>query len=72
MWGDFAVEKFCGTDMESVFVQSRVLQFFSAAPSYNESILGPTNIRGEEQGEHTQGQLDFTPTYTYYNWSRWT
>lgn len=71
-WGDFAVEKFCGTDMESVFVQSRVLQFFSAAPSYNESILGPTNIRDEEQGEHTQGQLDFTPTYTYYNWSRWT
>lgn len=45
---------------------------FSAAPSYNESILGPTNIRDEEQGEHTQGQLDFTPTYTYYNWSRWT
>lgn len=72
MWGDFAVEKFCGTDMESVFVQLRVLQFFSAAPSYNESILGPTNIRDEEQGEHTQGQLDFTPTYTYYNWSRWT
>lgn len=28
MWGDFAVEKFCGTDKESVFVQSRVLQFF--------------------------------------------
>lgn len=72
MWGDFAVEKFCGTDMESVFVQSRVLPFLSAAPSYNESILGPTNIRDEEQGEHTQGQLDFTPTYTYYNWSRWT
>ncbi|XP_056022792.1 arrestin domain-containing protein 3-like [Ostrea edulis] len=40
------------------------------APSYNESILGPTNITGEEGGEHTQGQLDFTPTYTYYNWSK--
>ncbi|XP_062620948.1 arrestin domain-containing protein 3-like [Saccostrea cucullata] len=40
------------------------------APSYNESILGPTNITEEGDGEHTQGQLNFTPTYTYYNWSK--
>ncbi|XP_061172553.1 arrestin domain-containing protein 3-like [Saccostrea echinata] len=42
------------------------------APSYNESILGPTNIKDEGDGEHTQGQLTFTPTYTYYNWSKTT
>ncbi|XP_048735830.2 arrestin domain-containing protein 3-like [Ostrea edulis] len=40
------------------------------APSYNESIMGSTNIAGEEDGEQTQGQLDFTPTYTYYDWSK--
>ena len=44
----------------------------SASPSYNEFILGSTHIGNEEGGEHTQGQVDFTPTYTYYNWSRTT
>lgn len=38
-------------------------------PSYNEYIKGPTNIRTEEDN-NTQGQLDFTPSYTYYNWSQ--
>nr|XP_022329069.1 arrestin domain-containing protein 3-like [Crassostrea virginica] len=42
------------------------------SPSYNEFILGSTHIGNEEGGEHTQGQVDFTPTYTYYNWSRTT
>lgn len=66
------MEKFCGTDMDGkrFCTVTRELLFLSATPSYNQSILGPTNIRGENQGEHTQGQLDFTPTYTYYNWSR--
>ena len=44
----------------------------SASPSYNEFILGSTNIGNEEGGEHTQGEVDFTPTYTYYNWSKTT
>nr|XP_022329071.1 arrestin domain-containing protein 17-like [Crassostrea virginica] len=41
------------------------------SPSYSEFILGSTNI-GNEGGEHTQGQVNFTPTYTYYNWSKTT
>jgi hypothetical protein len=45
-----------------------ILYLILAAPTYNESILGPTNIIGEE--EHTQGQENFTPTYTYYEWSK--
>ena len=59
----------------SKFLQKLVrkghLNFFtliSASPSYNEFILGSTNIGNEEGG----GQVDFTPTYTYYNWSRTT
>ncbi|XP_078330339.1 arrestin domain-containing protein 17-like [Crassostrea virginica] len=42
------------------------------SPSYNEFILGSTNIGNDEGGEHTQGQVDFTPTYTYYNLSKTT
>nr|XP_034323762.1 arrestin domain-containing protein 17-like isoform X2 [Crassostrea gigas] len=39
-------------------------------PSYSEYIKGSTNIRTGEDGRNTQGQLDFTPSYTYYNWSQ--
>ncbi|XP_065943582.1 arrestin domain-containing protein 17 isoform X2 [Magallana gigas] len=38
-------------------------------PSYNEYIKGPTNNRAREDDKNTQGQLDFTPSYTYFNWT---
>ncbi|XP_056022794.1 arrestin domain-containing protein 3-like [Ostrea edulis] len=38
-------------------------------PTYTESIWGPTNIIKDEGGDHTQGQMEFTPTYSYYKWS---
>nr|XP_022332254.1 arrestin domain-containing protein 3-like [Crassostrea virginica] len=39
-------------------------------PSYNECVFGKTNIKDEEDTEYTQGQMDFAPAYTYYDWSK--
>lgn len=53
------------------YIKFLVCFFYAAVePSYNEYIKGSTNIRTGEDGRNTQGQLDFTPSYTYYNWSQ--
>ncbi|XP_062597207.1 arrestin domain-containing protein 17-like [Saccostrea cucullata] len=39
-------------------------------PSYSEWLFGKTNIREEEDSEHTTGEMDYTPAYTYYDWSK--
>ncbi|GFR83465.1 arrestin domain-containing protein 3-like [Elysia marginata] len=36
-------------------------------PSYNECITGKVDIRDEDD-DHTYGELNFAPAYTYYNW----
>ncbi|XP_022332250.1 arrestin domain-containing protein 17-like [Crassostrea virginica] len=38
-------------------------------PSYNECVFGKSNIKEEDDSEYTQGQMDFAPAYTYYDWS---
>ncbi|CAG5135197.1 unnamed protein product [Candidula unifasciata] len=37
-------------------------------PSYSECITGRVNIREAGDNEHTGGNLDYAPVYTYYNW----
>ncbi|XP_062620954.1 arrestin domain-containing protein 3-like isoform X2 [Saccostrea cucullata] len=39
-------------------------------PSYNECVFGKTNIREEDDSEHTRGEMDYAPAYTYYDWSK--
>ncbi|XP_050412712.1 arrestin domain-containing protein 3 isoform X2 [Patella vulgata] len=41
-------------------------------PSYAESALGKVDIRTENDNEHTRGNMEFAPVYTYYNWNRQT
>ncbi|XP_061173611.1 arrestin domain-containing protein 3-like [Saccostrea echinata] len=36
--------------------------------TFSESVWGPTNIESEEDGEHTEGERNFTPKYSYYTW----
>lgn len=43
--------------------------YFAAPPSYNECVFGKSNIKEEDDSEYTQGQMDFAPAYTYYDWS---
>ena len=40
----------------------------SAPPSYNESVFGKVNVKDEDDSEHTRGDLDYAPVYTYYDW----
>ncbi|XP_013417424.1 arrestin domain-containing protein 3-like isoform X1 [Lingula anatina] len=37
-----------------------------APPSYAECVFGKVNIRDDEDNEHTTGDVEFTPVYTYY------
>ncbi len=39
-----------------------------SAPSYAESVFGPVNIKDEDDDEHTKGNMNFTPVYTFYSW----
>ncbi|KAK6180223.1 hypothetical protein SNE40_012415 [Patella caerulea] len=39
-------------------------------PSYAECAFGKVNIREESDNEHTRGNLDYAPVYTYYNWNQ--
>lgn len=39
-------------------------------PSYSECVFGKTNIREEDDSEHTRGEMDYAPAYTYYDWSK--
>ena len=41
---------------------------FSAPPSYNKSVFGKVNVKDEDDNEHTRGNLDYAPVYTYYDW----
>ena len=43
---------------------------FTAPPSYSECVFGKTNIKDDEDTEYTQGQMNFAPAYTYYDWSK--
>jgi len=35
-------------------------------PSYDESMFGPTNVKEEDDGEHTRGDWNFLPKYPRY------
>ncbi|XP_041373505.1 arrestin domain-containing protein 3-like [Gigantopelta aegis] len=37
-------------------------------PSYSECVFGKVNIKDEGDDEHTRGNLDYAPVYTYYDW----
>lgn len=37
-------------------------------PSYNESVFGKVNVKDDDDSEHTRGDLDYAPVYTYYDW----
>ncbi|KAK6180226.1 hypothetical protein SNE40_012418 [Patella caerulea] len=39
-------------------------------PSYAECAFGKVNIREESDNEHTRGNMDFAPVYSYYNWNQ--
>ncbi|KAK6180269.1 hypothetical protein SNE40_012456 [Patella caerulea] len=41
-------------------------------PSYAECVFGKVNIRDENDDEHTRGNMDYAPAYTYYNWNHHT
>jgi len=36
-------------------------------PSYEESMFGPTNVKEEDDGDHTRGDWNFSPKYPRYN-----
>ena len=45
--------------------------FFSTAPpSYAESAMGRVNTKEDADDEHTTGNSEFAPVYTYYNWEK--
>lgn len=46
------------------------IRFVAAPPSYSECVFGKTNIREEDDSEHTRGEMDYAPAYTYYDWSK--
>lgn len=39
-------------------------------PSYAESAFGRVNTREDNDDEHTTGNSDYAPVYTYYNWEK--
>ncbi|ESP05157.1 hypothetical protein LOTGIDRAFT_227836 [Lottia gigantea] len=41
-------------------------------PSYAECNFGQVDIRDETDNEHTRGNMQYTPIYTYYNWNQHT
>ena len=46
------------------------LSFSTAPPSYAESAMGRVNTKEDQDDEHTTGNSDFAPVYTYYNWEK--
>ncbi|KAL5005445.1 hypothetical protein ScPMuIL_018901 [Solemya velum] len=38
-------------------------------PSYSECVFGKVNIKDENDSDHTRGDLNYAPVYTYYNWN---
>ena len=47
-----------------------IWSLIATPPSYAECVLGKVNIKDEEDNEYMHGQLDYAPTYTYYNWGQ--
>ena len=41
---------------------------FSAPPTYTESVLGKVNVKEDDDNEHTRGNMEWAPAYTYYDW----
>ncbi|XP_071102891.1 arrestin domain-containing protein 3-like [Haliotis cracherodii] len=41
-------------------------------PSYAECTFGTVTIQDDYENEHTQGDTNYTPMYTYYNWGNMT
>eukprot|EP00105_Crassostrea_gigas_P028657 XP_011450385.1 PREDICTED: arrestin domain-containing protein 17 [Crassostrea gigas] len=39
-------------------------------PSYSESVFGRTSIKESSDSEKTRGDMNFAPSYAYYDWSR--
>lgn len=39
-------------------------------PSYQECVFGKVGVADEDDNEHTGGDKDFAPSYTYYDWSK--
>ena len=44
--------------------------FTSAPPSYAESAFGRVDTREEGEDEHTAGNTNYAPVYSYYNWNK--
>ena len=42
---------------------------YSAPPSYAECMYGKVDVRDDDDDEHTRGELNWAPTYTYYTWN---
>eukprot|EP00058_Branchiostoma_floridae_P017640 XP_002603129.1 hypothetical protein BRAFLDRAFT_199194 [Branchiostoma floridae] len=42
----------------------------TAPPSYMQSVFGASNIKDDDDNEHTRGTMDYAPKYTYYDWSQ--
>ena len=36
-------------------------------PTYTESVWGASNVRHEDDDEHTKGDFEFVPRYVMYN-----
>jgi hypothetical protein len=41
---------------------------FAAPPSYSECVFGKVNVKDDDDNEHTRGNMEFAPAYTYYDW----
>lgn len=39
-------------------------------PSYAESVMGRVNTKEENDDEHTTGNSDYAPVYSYYDWEK--
>ncbi|KAK3098424.1 hypothetical protein FSP39_019320 [Pinctada imbricata] len=39
-------------------------------PSYSDCVLGQVSIKDKEDNDYTRGDMNYTPKYPYYNWSK--
>ncbi|KAL3865316.1 hypothetical protein ACJMK2_006937 [Sinanodonta woodiana] len=53
---------------ETITAQPRLGIPTSPPPTYQESFFGKSSIRDNDD-EHTYGDLNYAPAYTYYNWN---
>ena len=57
--------------MLHLFCSTSTTHYYITAPSaYAESAFGSVNVTEDDDNEHTQGNLNFAPVYTYYKWEQ--